>query len=227
MKTDTKDIYSIISEKIINGVYSSGYRLVESDLAADFGVSRTPVRLAIERLVSEGLAKHIPNKGAMVRQLSIDDIQGLYRIREVNEGLAARLAAENCTDKDIEEMTKIIDSMENAINLKNGQEYYKISGEFHRYIFKISENDFLIDILSRLYRITSRFNLAVLSIPGRSQGSIEEHRRVLDAIATRNGDIAEKVMKEHIKQSGSFYNDPHILNSLKTLSRIDWNKTNK
>ncbi len=221
----TNDIYNFIAEKITTGKYPSGYRLVENDIATEFGVSRTPVRLAIEKLVSEGLVRHIPNKGAVVRQMSVDDIRGLYQLREVSEGLAARLAAQRCTDKDIENMNAILKEMDEVLEADNIQQYYVLCGEIHRYIFNMTGNDFIIDFIGRIYTITSRYHVAVLYIPGRSLGSIEEHHKVVEAIATRDGDLAERTMKEHVRKSGSFYNNPEVLSSLQALSRIDWNRS--
>ena len=94
------DIYKSIYEKILSGEYPAGYHLVEMDLAAEYHVSRTPVRLAIERLVAEGLAKHVPHKGAVVRRMTRTDILNMFAVREVTEGLAARLASQHVTEED-------------------------------------------------------------------------------------------------------------------------------
>ncbi len=218
-RRDTSDVHKIIYSRIVNGNYPSGYRLVEADLAEEFHVSRTPVRLAIERLVSEGLAKHIPNKGAMVRQLSVDDILGLFQIREVNEGLAARLACKNVTPQDVENLNQILDEMDKIDDL---HEYYHLCGQIHSYIFNMSKNEFLSDFIHKIYSITSRYHVAVLCLPGRSIGSKEEHRQMVEAVLSGDENKAEHVMREHIKNSASFFSDTEIRSSLRALSKINW-----
>ncbi len=213
------DIYHTVYDRIISGEYPSGYRLVETELAKEFHVSRTPVRIAIERLVSEGLAIHYPNKGAVVRQLSIDDILGLYMIREVNEGLAARLACRNAEKEDAEILNDILDAMDNTDDI---EEYYKLCSAIHRQIFRMSGNKFLEDFIGRIYSITSRFHFAVLYMPGRPDSSKEEHRLIAEAVLSGDEDRAEEVMKKHIRRNASFYSDKNIRASLKAISNLNW-----
>lgn len=218
-KNDKSEVYRVVYDRIVSGEYPSGYRLVEADLAREFKISRTPVRLAIERLVSEGLAKHVANKGAAVRQLSISDILGLYAIREVNEGLAARLACRNASDEDGVALNKILTDMDCTDDISD---YYQLCSQIHRYIFKMAKNEFLSDFINRIYSITSRFHIAVVCLPGRSAGSKEEHRKIVEAILSKDENLAESVMREHIRQNASFYSDENIRSSLKALSRLDW-----
>ncbi|MDY5932048.1 MAG: GntR family transcriptional regulator [Candidatus Ornithospirochaeta sp.] len=218
---DNKDrinVYKVIYDRIISGEYPSGYRLIEAELARELDVSRTPVRIAIERLVSEGLARHVPNKGATVRQLSFDDVIGLYQIREVNEGLAARLACRNADEHDAEALNRIISEMEATDDIDN---YYRLCSEIHKYIFAMTKNEFLEEFIEKIYAITSRFHFAVLYMPHRTNSSKEEHKRIVEAILSKDEDRAEMTMKEHIRHNASFYQDRNIRSSLKALSNLN------
>lgn len=218
--SEVLNIYESVSEKILSGEYPAGYRLVESDLASAFGVSRTPVRLAIERLVSEGLACHIPHKGAIVRQMSIEDIRSLLAVREVNEGLAARLASQNVTDADSDAMNDILRRMEEALASDDLQGYYALCGEIHKYIMELAHNEFLSEFINKIYNITYRYHINAMI--NRPSSSLKEHRRIVDAILSRDGNLAEKTMKQHVKKVSDFYNDERNAQFFRSLAQLGW-----
>ena len=205
--SEAHKVYQEISAKILSGEFPSGHRLVESDLAAKFGVSRTPVRLAIERLVSENLARHEVNRGAVVRQMTIQDIRNLFSIREVNEGLAARLASQHVDSKDDERFFSVLKDMEEALNRNDLHTYYDLSGAIHQIVRDMADNEFLNDFLDKIYVMTYRYHINIMLLPGRAAQSYREHQAIVEAVLSQDGDRAEKAMIDHIKTISSFYND--------------------
>ncbi len=221
-KPEVSSIHKAISEKIMSGEYSAGYRLVEAELAATFKVSRTPVRIAIERLVLEGLAMHTPNKGAVVRRMTIDEIRGLFEIRAVNEALAARLGSQNIRKKDPVILKEILEKMKDAIAAEDLQMYYTLSGRIHGHIREMANNEFLVDIINRVYTLTRSYHVNILRLPGRISTSYEEHKQVVDAVLSGDAKLAEQTMLNHIAKVADFYYDPKNRLFLYSLSQLNW-----
>jgi DNA-binding GntR family transcriptional regulator len=220
--SEADKVHKAVSEKIMSGEYPAGYRLVEAELATTFNVSRTPIRLVIERLVSEGLAKHITNKGAVVRRLNIEDIQGLFAIREVNEGLAAKLASQNITPEDSEALRDMLTLMDKAIAENNLHEYYRLSGDIHHCIIKMARNEFLADFINKIYAMTYRYHIDILRLPGRLSNSFEEHRTIAEAVLSGDGERAEKTMIEHVRRIADFYSNEQNRAFFRSLSQLNW-----
>jgi GntR family transcriptional regulator, rspAB operon transcriptional repressor len=205
--SEVHKVYQEVSSKIFSGEYPSGFRLIESELASKFGVSRTPVRLAIERLVSDDLAQHIPNKGAVVRNMTIEDIRGLLCVREVNEGLVARLASQNVQPGDHTVLDRFLREMELALKNDDLHTYYELSGKIHKYIRDMAKNKFLSDFLEKIYLVTYRYHINIMLLPGRATQSCKEHHDIVNAILSKDSALAENMMINHIKKISSFYND--------------------
>ena len=205
--TEILNIYNAVSEKILSGEYPDGYRLVESKLASTFGVSRTPVRCAIERLASEGLVKHIANKGAVVRHITIEEIKSFFAVREVNEALIAKLASQNVCPSDEEYLLGLLNEMNQSLQREDLRRYYDLSHNIHLHIMDMAQNDFLKEFLIKVYRITYRYHIGIMLLPGRAKQSYEEHKLIVDAVLSKNPDLAEETMKKHIRKIGDFYRD--------------------
>lgn len=212
MKKETKtseviNIYEAISEKILSGEYPAGYRLVESKLASTFGVSRTPVRCAIERLISEGLVKHVVNRGAVVRHMTIEEIRDLFKAREVNEALIARLASQRVREGDSEILYGVLNEMREALEVDDFRKYYNLSHKIHLHIMDMAQNEFLKDFVIKIYRITYRYHIGIMLLPGRAAQSYEEHRKIIEAVLSKDSELAEKTMLNHVRRIIDFYND--------------------
>lgn len=203
--SEVERIFNDLHEKILSGEMPSGHRLVESQLATAFGVSRTPARLAIERLVSAGLAEHTTNRGAVVCQISFDELRDLFRIRCVNEGLTARLASEKFRPGDEGVLYGILDQMDACIQADDIDTYAELSNKIHTTIMSMAQNKFLTDFVLRIYMITSRYHIGITFIPGRAAQSCQEHRAIVDAIVARDGDAAERAMMAHVGIISHFF----------------------
>lgn len=200
-------IFNQLQNDIINGKYQEGDNLIETKLSEELGVSRTPIREAIRQLELEGLVQSIPNKGAIVKGISPQDIQDIYTIRMMIEGLAARWAAEKITSEELEELKEAIE-LEEFYTLKNDTEHLqKFDSRFHDIIFKASKSKPLMHTLSTFHHYVQKARAASLASPGRAQKALEEHKAILLAIIERNAAKAEKLTTEHVRNaSKSFIN---------------------
>ncbi|WP_422446389.1 GntR family transcriptional regulator [Thermoanaerobacterium sp. DL9XJH110] len=196
-------IYHQLKNAILNGVYKPGESLIEMKVAKELGVSRTPVREAIRQLELEGLVSSIPNKGVIVEGVTEQDVEDIYTIRKMIEGLAARWAAEKITDEQLKEMKDILDLME----------FYTVKGEidkvseldtrFHDVIFKACHSRPLESVLTNFHHFIQRARLVSIKSSGRAPVSLEEHRNIYRALESHDPDAAEKAMIRHVDEARS------------------------
>lgn len=191
-------IYHRLKNAILDGVYKPGESLIEMKLAKELGVSRTPIREAIRQLELEGLVSSIPNKGVVVEGVTMQDVEDIYDIRKMIEGLAARWAAEKITDEQLKELKDILDLMEFFTDKENVEKFSELDSKFHEIIFKASNSRPLESVLSNFHHFIQRARLVSVKTKGRIACSLEEHRRIYKALAAHDPDAAEKAMTEHV-----------------------------
>lgn len=188
-------VFETLREAIISGVLKPGERLMEVQLAEEMGVSRTPVREAIRKLELENFVVMVPRKGAYVADLSTKDIVDVFEIRAALEALAAGLAAERITDDELEELQQIL--VQNAKS-QSLEEFIAIDTKFHDVLYRASRNERLVQIISNLREQIQRFRSTTLASPGRMKNTLEEHKRIVDAVSERNVQLAQQLAQEHI-----------------------------
>jgi DNA-binding GntR family transcriptional regulator len=193
-------VYASLKKDILRGVLAPGSPLREEELGRSHQVSRTPVREALSRLESEGLAARHPRSGLVVSDTSLDDIIDLYVLREALEGLAARLAAERRTEVDLARLEMVLEAAEQAVQNGDAARELSLGQEFHIIIWRIAGNRPLQRAISDVTEAVNRFQPATLSRPGRSQQSLREHVELLAALRSRDPLAAEKVAAEHVRQ---------------------------
>lgn len=200
-KIDSLDsrVYSQIEEKILNGEYKQGEQITELRVSGELGVSRTPVREAFMMLESNCLIKLIPNKGAVVVGVTNDDLVDIYHIRERLEGLAASLAAERASQEQLKELTDIVELSEFYVKKNDLDKIKGLDSNFHNWIYEASGSRMLEKVLSDLHRTIGIYRKKSLTVPGRLEKSIEEHREILDAIVAKDSSKADKLMSLHVK----------------------------
>lgn len=203
--SEAEKIFLELQQQIIEGQLPPGHRLVEAQIASQFGVSRTPARLAIERLATAGLVKHETNRGATVHQISFDELRELLHIRQTNEGLTAGMAASKCTPEDADVLQDILRQMRTALDGKNVPLYSSLSSRLHTQIMQIANNRFLTDFVERIYMITSPYHMAITSLPNRPEQSFQEHCDVVDAIIAGDSEAANSAMVKHISIITEFF----------------------
>lgn len=190
-----------LREAIIQGILKPGERLMETQLAEEMGVSRTPVREAIRKLELEGFVVMIPRRGTYVAGLSIKDINEVFEIRTALDVLAASLAAERITDEELEEMERLLVQIGEFIDNNDINQIVAADAEFHDILYRASRNDRLFGIINNLREQFTRFRTISMAYPGRLQNTWAEHRRLVEAIAQRNIEVAQQVAREHMENA--------------------------
>jgi DNA-binding GntR family transcriptional regulator len=206
--TDLRPIREIVLERlrkvIIEGSLEPGDRLVETTVAENMGVSRTPVREAFRQLEIEGLAENIPRKGTVVKGISKKDILEIYEIREMLEGLGARLACLNISSLQIESLKDKISKMEQLVDTNDSTGYWDLHGEFHDIILYASGNRRLIDQMKQINEYLTNLRKLTLVMDKRRRGAMEEHKKLIRAFEEKDDMLSEKIGREHVVNGRNF-----------------------
>lgn len=194
-------LFQQLAEAIIAGELPAGAKISEPGLAARFGTSRAPLREAIRRLEERKLLSRVANQGARVAVLSPARIAEIYAVREALEGIAAREAASRITPEDIARLRAHLERHEAILDTVDGDDYRQgvADDDFHFVIIRASGNATLIDLLlDQYYALIRMFRLQHRQIAGRARRALIEHRRITDALADGDGELAEILMRRHI-----------------------------
>ena len=194
-------VYDRIREDILNGVYKEHEELKEATLGKMMDVSRTPVREALRQLELEGLVEIIPNKGARVTGITKKDIEDIYQIRYLLEGLSARWATEHVTEELIDKMEETLYLTEFHAKKGNFMQVFELDSQFHELMYAASGSKMLNHILSDFHMYVTRMRKSILSSDSRSKNSTEEHRAILEAIKERDPDKAQQCAHDHVKST--------------------------
>lgn len=203
-KTLSDRVFARLQDDIVLGKLKPGTKLGETELATRYGVSRGPLREAIRRLESRRLVERVPHAGARVALLKESDLVEIYRVREALEGMAARLAAENMSEAEIAGLAELLAQHEQQPGVQDDTEYFQREGDldFHYRVIQGSHNATLIDLLiGEMYHRVRMYRYQVATAANRPQKALAEHRRILEAIETRDGEMAELLMRRHISRA--------------------------
>ncbi|SNS04483.1 GntR family transcriptional regulator [Antarctobacter heliothermus] len=195
VKPAQKDAYTMILEAIDSGIYRPGDRLVESELAERFGVSRTPIREALQRLETQSLLAR-DGRSLIVASLDHNQMAELYAVRSELEGLAARLAARHATEEEVMVLRDMIE--EDRALLSDPAAMARANRRFHRMIHLASHNRYLVQQLDLVYRSMALMATTSLAAEGRGEIALGEHGAIVDAISTRDEDAAYQALRDHI-----------------------------
>lgn len=195
-QTLREKILEKIREDILKGNLRPGEKVAEPELAASFGISRTPIREAFRQLESEGYLTVIPRKGAVVASLSERDVAEFYAIKSILEGYAARIAAERLSDKDLERLEAINERLEKLAKEGDVKTFFRVHNEFHDLFIKAAGNDKLSDLITQLMMKFNRPRLASLLLPGRMEISVQEHRKIIEAFKHKDGEKADNLVRK-------------------------------
>ncbi len=193
-----------IQTAIVKGDIPPGARISEQYLSTTFGIGRGPLREAIRRLEGRRLVVRIPHAGVRVVSLSYAELIELYHVREALEGMACRQAAANMTESEIAGLREVLAEHEQHSGLKANESYYQQEGDLdiHYLIIQGSKNHTLSDMLcGDLYHLVRMYRYRFSTTPKRPQQAFAEHHRIIEAIADRDGELAEMLMRRHISAS--------------------------
>lgn len=191
-------VIKVLREAILLGVLPPGSRLIEDQLARMLKVSKTPLREALGVLEKEGLVESNPSQGRAVAVIAPYQILEIYKIREVLEGLSARLAAANADQELVEQLEKCILESEKADHEDNTEEFLRFDREFHRMLAVAGNNETLQKLHEQLRYKTVLGQVTYAYGVRRNKESIREHRRILKAVKKRNPEEAEAAVRRHI-----------------------------
>lgn len=190
------DLYATILDAIDRGDFEPGARLVETDLAKRFGVSRTPVRDVLSKLETHGIATRDGRRGLTVAKLDAGELGELYDLREVMEGFAARLAARRASPAEITHLRHMVE--EDKRRLTAGDPLAESNRRFHRQLHRASHNRYLDRSLMVMRRSLVLLSGTTLSNPERAALSVDEHDAIIRAIEARDEDAADNAARTHI-----------------------------
>lgn len=195
VKTPNKDAYTLILEAIDSGLYRPGDRLVESELAERLGVSRTPVREALQRLETQSLLAR-DGRSLIVASLDHNQMAELYVVRAELEGLAAKLAAKHATTEEKRVLQEMVD--EDREILGDPSKLARANRRFHKQIHLASHNRYLVQQLDLVHRSMALMATTSLAAEGRGEEAMQEHQAIVDAIVHGHEAEAYDRLREHI-----------------------------
>ncbi|MCP4767416.1 MAG: GntR family transcriptional regulator [Gammaproteobacteria bacterium] len=193
--------FDSIKADIISGQLAQDTKIVESDLALKYGISRGPLREAIHRLERIKLIVRIPHAGSRVVILNSKMMEDIYIAREALEGMAARLAARLMSEDEIAALSDLLDDHADSISETEGRAYFQREGDidFHYRIAVASQNQWILDNLhGELYQLIRMCRHQSGRFPARAQMALDQHRQIANAIARRDEELAEILMRRHI-----------------------------
>ena len=190
-------VFEKLENDIIQGVYARGEILTELKLVEQLGVSRTPIREALRRLEQERLIEDT-GKGSRVLGITMEDLEDIMNIRERIEGLAAYYAAKNITPEGLRELTHIVDLQEFYFSKKDKEHLRQVDDEFHDMICIMSGRSVISDTLIPLMRKTRRYRRVAIDNWERTTSTMNEHKKLYEAIAAGNAELAQELSTAHI-----------------------------
>ncbi|WP_158542779.1 GntR family transcriptional regulator [Phytoactinopolyspora halophila] len=190
--------YVALRDAILSHQLEPGDRLSVPELARQLGISRSPTREAITRIAHEGLARLEPHQGAVVADIRSEDLVEIYALREVLEGLAARLAAQRASDDDVTRLRQLMEEHEQAAAVDDVERHYELDQRFHSEIRRVAGNRRLVESLDVLQgQIRIGMFTTHRSLGGLPQ-TVAEHRAIFNAVAARDPEAAEHAGRAHV-----------------------------
>lgn len=203
-KSLPKAVQDEIERLIVNGTFQVGQKLAEAELAQRLGVSRGPVREAFRGLEEMGLLKLTRNRGVFVREIKLDEAYELYEIRAGLDSLAGQMLAERASDEQIDELRALVEKMEALDGDNDLDAYFQSNIAFHDRMVEMTMNRKFAGINKRLMKETRLLRRSGVQGGGR-EISNREHREIIDAIASRDPELAARVMRRHVLNGWSRY----------------------
>lgn len=193
-------VYQLLKREILESRITPGTKLKELELASRLGVSRTPVREAIQMLGQDGLVEVVPRYGVFVKDLRVADLKGIFEIREVLEGLAARLATQSENRKLAQKLSKLYEGIEKK-DFANLERMSQLNRKFHDILISASGNEKLVSILNNLHDALFLAQIRTLPSEERARISYNEHLAIIKAVEENKPETAEALLHGHIHRA--------------------------
>ena len=190
-------VFEKLENDIIQGIYPRGELLTELKLVEQLGVSRTPIREALRRLEQERLIEDT-GKGSRDLGITVEDLEDIMNIRQRIEGLAAYYATVNLTEEGLKELSHIVDLQEFYFSKRDKEHLRQVDDAFHDMICTLSGRSVISDTLIPLMRKTRRYRRVAIDNWERTTNTMNEHKAIFHAIASRNAELAQELATDHI-----------------------------
>lgn len=207
---NSERVYARLKEMILSAELPPQTRLVETQLAEQFEVSRTPVREALKRLAAEQLVLNDSVRGLIVHAPEPHEVEDVYLVRGPLEALAARLAARRITEDEVARLTLVLESMREAIGEERTDLIVNANGAFHAEIYRAAGSPTLSRLLNDLRDFVRRFSSEAFASPQRAHTVLEEHEAVLEALRRGDEDAAAAAAAAHIRAASSYLVQLHL-----------------
>lgn len=191
-----------IKENILNGRYKPEERLKESELAAKYQVSKTPVREALRYLENMGFVEIVPHTMACVKRMSQKEVENLYSIQSVLEGLAVRKAITYLQEEHIQSLKRFAGLLEKHYKNRNLSEYEKANIQFHALFWKVADNENLYQLTDNIRSRLQRFRTATRRYPEEFEELVADHQRIIDVAIQKDAEEAERLVRRHLERNG-------------------------
>lgn len=193
------DVTHQLREAILRGVHMPGERLLESELTERYDSTRGLVRVALVQLEGEGMIERIPNRGARVRRVTLEEAIEITEVRAALEARCAERAAMQGTDEEFAELVVIGEEMRAAVDAEDIVKYSELTQTLHSHITAMARQKTIRSLLTRLRHQSVRVHVRVALLPGRIAYGLEEHLRLIEAITKRDPDLAGQEMASHLE----------------------------
>jgi DNA-binding GntR family transcriptional regulator len=200
-RTTAAFIFNRLKEEVIVGNLKPGQQLVERELTRQFGVSRTPLREALQQLVRSQLAINVPYRGVFIRKIGYEYARNIYDVRFGIEGAAAYFAAQRATDDDLRAIEDVFHEIEKFSRENNRDKVLVLNNEFHKALAEATHNALLVESVDELWTNVNLLRATAWQGNTRTEGSRAEHESILQAIVDRDPDAARSATENHIKNS--------------------------
>ena len=196
-----EQVFQTLEEDILQGRLKPGEVISELRLSKALGVSRTPIREALQHLEQESLVEIRPNRGAVVLGITRDDLEVIYDMRIRLEGLAASLAAKTADEEQLNAMKEVLDLQEFYVEKNNPDEQEIFDSRFHEMVYEFSGKRILYEVLKNLHRRITRYRRLSVTDMDRARKAITEHREIYEAIRDGNGSLADTLTIRHVENA--------------------------
>ncbi len=193
-------VFEHLENDILSGKYQRGEILTETKLSNELGVSRTPIREALRRLSQEHIIEET-GKGSVVIGINEKDLADIFMIRKSLECLAASLAAQHRTDEQLKDLREALEFQEFYLAKQDADQIKLMDNRFHETLYKLSGSTTFYDILVPLHKKIQKYRRASIESKSRAEASVEEHRKIFDAVEKGDVPLAAKFASEHVENA--------------------------
>lgn len=199
------EIMETMRDRIVDGFYPQGMKLVESNLVEEFGISRPLIREILADLETQGLVERKPNRGAIVRRVDLTSLLEIMDLREMLEGLAARLATRNSSPEDWADMEKAFGKpADQMVENQDFDSFLDLVAALRDRIVKTAQNEELSKLIYSLFAKITIVQRRVVILPGRMKQGTNEHRQVIEAIMSGDEDAAEQKKRNNLRSARDY-----------------------